>query len=63
MITLHLADERALARAQATVTQQHYLHQPVDNRCSPLAYEVVLETAHSDCRARRAVQAEQGVLW
>ena len=40
MIILHLADDRGLARAQATVTQQHYLHTPVDSRCSPLAYEV-----------------------
>jgi hypothetical protein len=51
MITLHLANERALARAQSTVTAQHYLHQPVDSRCSPLAYAVVLETAQNDYRA------------
>jgi hypothetical protein len=51
MITLHLADDRALARAQTTVAQQHYLHTPVDSRCSPLAYEVVLTTQHSDYRA------------
>jgi hypothetical protein len=51
LITLHLADDRALARAQATVTQQHYLHQPVDSRCSPLAYEVVLQAGQADYRA------------
>lgn len=43
MITLHVADERALARAQATVTRYHYLHTPVDSRCSPLAYEIELD--------------------
>jgi hypothetical protein len=51
LITLHLATPTALARAQATVTQQHYLHTPVDSRCSPLAYEVVLQAGHSDYRA------------
>ena len=51
MISLHLADDRALARAQSTVTAQHYLHTPVDSRCSPLAYEVVLHVAHSEYRA------------
>lgn len=51
MITLHLADDRALVRAQATVTAQHYLHQPVDSRCSPLAYEVVLDAYGATYRA------------
>jgi hypothetical protein len=51
MISFHLATPAGLARAQATVTAQHYLHQPVDSRCSPLAYEVVLETAQSDYHA------------
>ena len=50
-IQVHLADDRALARAQATVTQQHYLHAPIDSRCSPLAYEIVLETVQRDYRA------------
>jgi len=50
MVTLHLADDRALARAQATVTAQHYLHTPVDSRCSPLAYDIVLEAGGSEYR-------------
>lgn len=44
MITLQLATPAAFERAQETVTQHHYLHQPVDSRCSPLAYEVLLDT-------------------
>lgn len=51
MIALQLTDERGLDRAQATVAQHHYLRAPVDPRCSPLAYEVVLDTAHSEYRA------------
>lgn len=51
MITLQIASERALERAQETVTQRHYLHAPVDSRCSPLAYEVLLHTQHSEYRA------------
>lgn len=38
MIQLQRADTTGLAWAQATVTEQHYLHAPVDARCAPLAY-------------------------
>jgi hypothetical protein len=34
-----------------TVADHHYLRAPVDARCSPLAYEVVLDMAHSKYRA------------
>jgi hypothetical protein len=37
-IILQLADKAGLAWAQAAVTEQHYLHAPVDTRCAPLAY-------------------------
>lgn len=45
MIALHPCTPAGLARAQATVTAHHYLHQPVDSRCSPLAYEARLNDA------------------
>ncbi len=41
MLTLELADKLGLAWAQTTVTAQHYLHRPVDSRCSVLAYLVM----------------------
>lgn len=50
MITLHLADAQGLARAQQTVTDHHYLHRPVDSRCSPLAYEVILDAPRDRLR-------------
>lgn len=43
MIRLHLADERGLDWAQRVVAEYHYLHSPVDPRCSPLAYLVRIE--------------------
>ena len=43
MIRLHLADSRGLDWAQEVVNKHHYLHAPVDPRCSPLAYLVELE--------------------
>lgn len=42
-ITLWLAGPDDLARAQRTVTEHHYLHAPVDARCSPVVYDVVLD--------------------
>lgn len=39
-ITLHLADDHWLRWAQHAVATRHYLHAPVDPRCSPLAYIV-----------------------
>ncbi len=43
MITLTTASAEGLAWAQRQVTAHHYLHAPVDPRCSPLAYLVQLE--------------------
>ena len=42
-IRLALCDSAALDRAQQTVRAHHYLHAPVDVRCSPLAYDVILD--------------------
>lgn len=43
MITLTVADAEGLAWAQRQVAAHHYLHAPVDPRCSPLAYLVQLD--------------------
>lgn len=40
IITLRLGNTTDLAWAQAHVTAHHYLHTPVDVRCSPIAYIV-----------------------
>lgn len=39
-LTIALADAAGLRWAQQQVTEQHYLHHPVDVRCRPLAYLV-----------------------
>lgn len=41
-LSLVLADAAGLRWSQAQVTQHHYLHTPVDVRCRPLAYLVML---------------------
>jgi hypothetical protein len=43
MIHLRIADRAGFAWCQHQVTQHHYLHAPVDSRCSPLAYLIELE--------------------
>lgn len=43
MIHLHLASRDDLRQMQATVTAHHYLHRPVDARCSVEAYTVALD--------------------
>lgn len=50
MITLWPASRGDLARAQATVTARHYLFTPVDSRCSPVAYDVVLHAPEDRLR-------------
>ena len=45
-IHLALADNRQRAWCQEIVTEHHYLHAPVDSRCSPVAY--VIEHEQSD---------------
>jgi hypothetical protein len=42
MLTLVLANEAGLRWSQNLVTDYHYLHTPVDVRCRPLAYQVML---------------------
>lgn len=41
-VRLVLADRAGLAAAQEAVAKHHYLHAPVDARCSPVAYLVTL---------------------
>ena len=43
LLSIMLADHAGLAWAQEQVTQHHYLHRPVDVRCSPVAYLVLDE--------------------
>jgi len=51
MITLWPASPDDLVRAQRTVTTHHYLHAPVDPRCSPVAYDIVLGAPECYLRA------------
>lgn len=44
-LTIQLADHAGLTWAQAQLTQFHYLHHPVDVRCSPVAYLVLDQDA------------------
>lgn len=50
-VTLWPAGPDDLARAQRTVTTHHYLHTPVDSRCSPFAYDIVLRLRDTHLRA------------
>lgn len=43
MIKLTLASRAQIAEMQTTVAQSHYLHRPVDSRCSVEAYSVALD--------------------
>lgn len=49
MLTLHLAAPQWLAWAQTQVAAHHYLHRPVDSRCSVLTYIVRREGAPMGC--------------
>lgn len=40
---LGVATDRGLAWAQGTVRRHHYLHAPVDDRCSPMVYLIYIE--------------------
>lgn len=42
MISLHLLDRSHISTAQLVVTEHHYLHRPVDARCSVEGYEIEL---------------------
>ena len=50
-LTLWPAGPEDLARAQQTATTHHYLHAPVDVRCSPFAYDIVLDAPERYLRA------------
>jgi hypothetical protein len=49
MISIQLADKQGLAWAQSQVMQFHYLHKSVDVRCSPIAYQVMLQSESVGC--------------
>lgn len=49
MISLSLADKNGLKWAQEQVATHHYLHKPVDVRCSPMAYLIMLENDPVGC--------------
>lgn len=48
-IRLELADDRALIWAQSQVGAHHYLHAPVDARCSVLGYVLMRDGARVGC--------------
>src|SRR5450755_383702 len=63
MLSLVLADETDLKWAQAQVTVHHYLHRPVDARCSPVAYLVLLEQEPMGCLIFGRPQATRVLGW
>ena len=48
-VRLELADDRALDWAQAQISAHHYLHTPVDSRCSVLGYVVMWHGERMGC--------------
>jgi len=42
MLSLEILDKGEVAKAQKTVMINHYLHRPVDSRCSVAGYQVEL---------------------
>src|SRR4030042_2187139 len=46
-INLHLLNRDELQRAQEAIIMGHYLHKPVNQRCSPVAYAITLN--HNLC--------------
>lgn len=48
-VRLELADDSALAWAQAQVSAHHYLHTPVDARCSVMGYVLMLGEERLGC--------------
>ena len=49
MLTIQLANKKQFAWAQQQVMEHHYLHTPVDARCSPVAYIVMLNDEPAGC--------------
>lgn len=62
-LTLQLADGRGLAWAQQMVSQYHYLHTPVDTRCSPVAYLVQLDGNRVGCLIFGRPEATRAYGW
>ena len=50
MLTVALAEKSGLQWAQEQVKEYHYLHTPVDDRCSPVAMLVTLFDERVGCR-------------
>lgn len=48
-LSVELADKEGLAWAQEQVAQYHYLKSPIDVRCSPVAYLVLLGSERVGC--------------
>jgi hypothetical protein len=48
-LTIQLADKSSFRWAQQQVVAHHYLHTPVDARCSPVAYTVLLDDQRVGC--------------
>jgi hypothetical protein len=49
MLSITLADRYGLRWAQEQVIHHHYLHTPVDVRCSPLVYLITLFDKQVGC--------------
>jgi hypothetical protein len=49
MVSLALANQKGLRWAQQQVATYHYLRRPVDPRCRPLAYLVLLDGERVGC--------------
>lgn len=62
-LTLQLADKAGLAWAQEQVTLHHYLHKPVDSRCSILAYLVMFGNARVGCLMFGRPEAQRCLGW
>ena len=62
-LSLQLADNRGLAWAQQMVCQHHYLHTPVDPRCSPVAYLVLRDSERVGCLIFGRPEATRAYGW
>lgn len=62
-LTLQLADRAGLQWAQEQVTLHHYLHRPVDARCSILAYLVMFGGERVGCLMFGRPEAQRCTGW
>lgn len=63
MLSLVLADQTDLRWAQAQVATHHYLHRPVDARCSPVAYVILDGQESMGCLIFGRPQATRVLGW